>query len=103
MEKISETIRETIEIDRNVVKNKALEIDRKIYDYLNFKEKYSDIPYEISKILEEINLDQIEENEGKIEEIEEEDDEIYEEEEEEEEIYDEEEMEEDVKLKLFDD
>lgn len=55
MEKISEIHKDDIELESNIVKNKRIELDNKVNNYLNHPNKYNEIPFDISKIMEYIN------------------------------------------------
>lgn len=59
MEKISEIHKDDIELESNIVKNKRIELDNKVNNYLNHPNKYNEIPFDISKIMEYVNDNKI--------------------------------------------
>ena len=75
---ISEKIKDTIDIERNIVKNKGIELEQRVKDYFKHNKKCKEIPFEISKIVEYLKKNK--DNDMNLEEeFEEEEEELFEE------------------------
>lgn len=47
-----------VNLDRNIVKSVAIELENKVNDYISHQSEYQKVPYKISKIIEFLNDDE---------------------------------------------